>query len=109
LGEGRGSEVAQLRLGAGRIHHCMRSVGAAERALDLMVHRGSERTAFGKPLLALGKNTELIARARIDIEAMRLMVLQAAKALDVLPAHEARIWISAVKALVPERVCTIID
>ena len=109
LGEGRGFEISQVRLGPGRIHHCMRSIGAAERALDLMVRRGLNREAFGKPLARLGKNTEVIAKARIEIEAMRLMVLRAAKAMDTLGNAEARVWVSAVKAMVPERVCRIID
>jgi len=109
LGEGRGFEISQVRLGPGRIHHCMRSIGAAERALELMVTRGLSREAFGKPLARLGKNTETIAKARIEIEAMRLMVLRAAKAMDTLGNAEARVWVSAVKAMVPERVCRIID
>jgi acyl-CoA dehydrogenase len=109
LGEGRGFEISQLRLGPGRIHHCMRSIGAAERALELMVIRGLSREAFGKPLVALGGNTEIIARARIEIEAMRMMVLKAAKAMDLMGNAEARVWVSAVKAMVPERVCKIID
>jgi len=109
LGVGRGFEISQLRLGPGRIHHCMRSIGAAEKAIQLMVERGLSREAFGKPLVALGGNTEIIARARIDIEAMRLMVLRAAKAMDLMGNAEARVWVSAVKAMVPERVCTIID
>ncbi len=109
LGEGRGFEISQVRLGPGRIHHCMRSIGAAERALELMVQRGLSREAFGKPIARLGKNTEVIAKARIEIEAMRLMVLRAAKAMDTLGNAEARIWVSAVKAMVPERVCKIID
>jgi acyl-CoA dehydrogenase len=109
LGEGRGFEISQVRLGPGRIHHCMRSIGAAERALELMVRRGLNREAFGKPLARLGKNTEVIAKARIEIEAMRLMVLRAAKAMDTMGNAEARVWVSAVKAMVPERVCRIID
>jgi acyl-CoA dehydrogenase len=109
LGEGRGFEISQVRLGPGRIHHCMRSIGAAEKALDLMVKRGSTRTAFGKNLIALGKNLETVSRARIEIEAMRLMVLKAARAMDVLGNREARVWVSMVKAMVPERVCQIID
>ena len=91
LGEGRGFEISQVRLGPGRIHHCMRSIGQAERALDLMMKRATSREAFGKPIIQLGKNLEIVSRARIDIEAMRLMVLKAAK------------------AMVPERVCQIID
>jgi acyl-CoA dehydrogenase len=109
LGEGRGFEISQVRLGPGRIHHCMRTIGKAERALDLMVKRATTRVAFGKPLIQLGKNLELVARARIDIEAMRLMVLKAAKAMDVLGNREARVWVSMVKAMVPERACQIID
>ena len=109
LGEGRGFEISQVRLGPGRIHHCMRSIGAAERALELMVRRGLTREAFGKPIARLGKNTETIAKARIEIEAMRLMVLRAAKAMDTMGNAEARVWVSAIKAMVPERVCKIID
>ena len=109
LGEGRGFEISQVRLGPGRIHHCMRSIGAAERAIELMAKRGLTREAFGKRIANLGKNTEVIAKARIEIEAMRMMVLKAAKAMDVLGNSEARVWVSAVKAMVPERVCKIID
>ena len=109
LGEGRGFEISQVRLGPGRIHHCMRSIGAAEKALDLMVKRGLSREAFGKQLVWLGGNVEHISRARIEIESMRLMVLKAAKAMDVLGNQEARIWVHMVKAMVPERVCKIID
>ncbi|MBT4519698.1 MAG: acyl-CoA dehydrogenase [Halieaceae bacterium] len=108
-GEGRGFEISQVRLGPGRIHHCMRSIGQAEIALELMVKRASTRVAFGKPIVKLGKNLEVISRARIEIDAMRLMVLQAAKAMDVLGNKEARIYVSAVKAMVPEKVCSIID
>ncbi|MEM7061453.1 MAG: acyl-CoA dehydrogenase family protein [Pseudomonadota bacterium] len=108
-GEGRGFEISQLRLGPGRIHHCMRSIGQAEKALDLLINRGISREAFGKRIIDLGKNMELVSRAKIDIEAMRLMVLKAARAMDVLGNKEARIWISMVKAMVPERVCQIID
>ena len=108
-GEGRGFEISQLRLGPGRIHHCMRSIGAAEKALDLMIERGQSREAFGRPILDLGKNMETISRARIEIEAMRMMVLKAAKAMDVLGNKEARIWVSMAKAMVPEKVCKIID
>tara|TARA_Y100001933_G_scaffold250570_1_gene287016 strand:+ start:5126 stop:6373 length:1248 start_codon:yes stop_codon:yes gene_type:complete len=109
LGEGRGFEISQVRLGPGRIHHCMRSIGKAERALELMVKRGATREAFGKPLIKLGKNLEVVSRARIEINAMRLAVLQAAKAMDVLGNKEARVYVSAVKAMVPEKVCQIID
>lgn len=109
LGEGRGFEISQLRLGPGRIHHCMRSLGAAEKALDLMVVRGMTRQAFGRDLIKLGGNIEKVSRARIEIESMRMMVLKAAKAMDVLGNKEARIWVSKAKAMVPEKCCKIID
>jgi len=109
LGEGRGFEISQVRLGPGRIHHCMRAVGQAERALELMVKRGLTREAFGKRVSNLGKNVEMIAQSRIEIESMRRMVLTAAKAMDELGNAEARVWVSAVKAMVPIRVCEIID
>ncbi|MEC7435117.1 MAG: acyl-CoA dehydrogenase family protein, partial [Actinomycetota bacterium] len=108
-GEGKGFEISQLRLGPGRIHHCMRSVGAAEKALELMVKRGITREAFGKRIANLGKNPEVIAKARIEIESMRRMVLTAAKAMDELGNAEARVWVSAVKAMVPIRTCQIVD
>ncbi len=109
LGPGRGFEISQVRLGPGRIHHCMRSIGKAEKALELMVKRSATREAFGKPIAKLGKNLEVISRARIEINAMRLAVLQAARAMDVLGNKEARVYVSAVKAMVPEKVCLIID
>jgi acyl-CoA dehydrogenase len=87
----------------------MRSIGQAEKALELMVRRASTRVAFGKPIVKLGKNLEIVSRARIEIDAMRLLVLQAAKAMDVLGNKEARVYVSAVKAAVPEKVCQIID
>ncbi|MSW19524.1 MAG: acyl-CoA dehydrogenase [Actinobacteria bacterium] len=108
-GEGRGFEISQLRLGPGRIHHCMRSIGSAERAIEMMVDRGLNREGFGKKLINLGKNMEVISRARIEVEAMRLMVLRAAKAMDTLGNAEARVWVSAVKAMVPEKCCDIIN
>ncbi|QIZ82508.1 acyl-CoA dehydrogenase family protein [Thalassovita gelatinovora] len=108
-GEGRGFEISQVRLGPGRIHHCMRSIGAAESALEMLIARGVSREAFGKRIVDLGKNMETISRARIDIEAMRLMVLKAAKAMDTLGNKEARIWVSMIKAMVPEKACEIID
>jgi acyl-CoA dehydrogenase len=108
-GEGKGFEISQVRLGPGRIHHCMRSIGQAEKALDLMIERGLSRIAFGKKIIDLGKNMETISRAKIEIECMRLLVLKAAKAMDVLGNKEARIWVSMIKAKVPEQVCDIID
>jgi acyl-CoA dehydrogenase len=109
LGEGRGFEISQVRLGPGRIHHCMRSIGVAERALELMIRRTTTRQAFGKPIIQLGKNIEVVSRARIEIDACRLMVLRAAKAMDTLGNKEARVYVSAIKAMVPEKVCNIID
>jgi acyl-CoA dehydrogenase len=109
LGEGRGFEISQVRLGPGRIHHCMRAIGQGEKALELMIRRGKFREAFGKPILSLGKNMETVSRARIELDACRLMVLKAAKAMDVLGNAEARVYVSAVKAMVPEKVCQIID
>ncbi|WP_076862105.1 acyl-CoA dehydrogenase family protein [Bradyrhizobium mercantei] len=109
LGGGRGFEISQIRLGPGRIHHCMRVIGKAEKALDMMVRRGLTREAFGKKIARLGGNLQLIAQARCEIEAMRLMVLKAAKAMDVLGNKEARVWVSMIKAMVPERASRIID
>ena len=92
-GVGKGFEISQVRLGPGRIHHCMRSIGSAEKALDLMISRGINRQAFGKRIIDLGKNMETISRARIEIEAMRLMVLgldgQGDGAREVLPDHRS--------------------
>jgi acyl-CoA dehydrogenase len=109
LGEGRGFEISQVRLGPGRIHHCMRAIGQGEKALELLIRRAKFREAFGKPILSLGKNMETVSRARIELDACRLMVLKAAKAMDVLGNQEARVYVSAVKAMVPEKICQIID
>ncbi len=109
LGAGRGFEISQARLGPGRIHHCMRALGMAEKALELMCQRGLSREAFGKPIIRLGGNLDLVAQARIDIESARLLVLRAARAMDVLGAREARVWIHAIKAQVPQMTCRIID
>jgi acyl-CoA dehydrogenase len=109
LGPGRGFEISQGRLGPGRVHHCMRLLGQAENALSLMCQRGLSRQAFGKPIVKLGGNYDVIARSRIEIDSARLMVFRAARAMDVLGNDKARIHISAIKAMVPEIVCTIID
>lgn len=109
LGEGRGFEISQGRLGPGRIHHCMRALGQAELALEMIVRRGLSREAFAKPLVKLGGNFDIVANSRIEIDSCRLMVLQAAKAMDVLGNSQARVYISAIKALVPETTCRIID
>jgi len=109
LGPGRGFEISQARLGPGRIHHCMRAIGMAERALELMCQRGLCREAFGKPIARLGGNLDILANARIDIESARLLVLRAARAMDTLDMREARVWIHAIKARVPDVTCRIID
>ena len=109
LGEGRGFEISQGRLGPGRIHHCMRALGQAELALELLIKRGLSREAFGKPLVKLGGNYDLVANSRIEIDSARLLVLQAARAMDLLGNKEARVYISAIKALVPKLTCEIID
>jgi len=109
LGAGRGFEISQGRLGPGRIHHCMRAIGQAENALEMMIKRGLSREAFGKKLIDLGGNVDLVAKSRMDIDASRLMVFQTAKAMDTLPKAEARIYISSIKASVPLISCEIID
>ena len=109
LGPGRGFEISQGRLGPGRIHHCMRALGQAEEALQMMCRRGLSRNAFGKPLVKLGGNFDVIAQSRIEIESARLLVFQAAKAMDVLGTQEARVYISGIKSLVPKLTCDIID
>ncbi len=109
LGAGRGFEISQGRLGPGRIHHCMRALGQAEVALEMMIKRGLSRQAFGKPLIKLGGNFDLVAESRIELDSCRLMVLQAAKAMDLLGNKEARVYISAIKALVPKVTGEIID
>jgi hypothetical protein len=87
----------------------MRTLGQAEKALEMMCRRGLSREAFGKPLVKLGGNFDIIAKARLDIDAARLMVFRAARAMDVLGTQEARIYISGIKAMVPEISCRIID
>ncbi len=109
LGVGRSSEISQLVIGLGRLHYCARSIGAAEKALQLMCTWGLSRHAYGKPIVSLGQNTSWVAQARVEIEAMRLMLLKAAKGMDILPAGDANLWLSAIKSMIPERVCTIID
>jgi acyl-CoA dehydrogenase len=109
LGPGRGFEVAQGRLGGGRLHHAMRCVGAAERALDLMCRRGLTRTAFGKKLVDLGGNLDLIARSRIEINMVRQLVLKAAHLLDTAGGKAARSEISQVKVIAPDMACRVVD
>jgi len=108
-GPGRGFEIAQGRLGPGRIHHCMRTLGAAERALELLCRRSLQRVAFGKPLAELGGNTDVIANARIMLEQARLLTLKAAWMLDEVGSRGARSEISQIKVAVPNIALKIID
>jgi acyl-CoA dehydrogenase len=109
LGPGRGFEISQGRLGPGRIHHCMRAIGAAEKALELLCKRSLTRVAFGKPLARLGGNIDVIANARMDIEQARLLTLKTAWMMDNEDAKEARIWISMIKTAVPNISIRIVD
>ena len=109
LGEGRAFEIAQGRLGPGRVHHCMRLIGQAEVALELMIKRGLERTAFGKPLIKLGGNQERVADARIAIDQARMLVLNAAWKLDEGGALNALSEVSQIKVIVPNMAQQIID
>ncbi|WP_298297688.1 acyl-CoA dehydrogenase family protein [uncultured Litoreibacter sp.] len=109
LGEGRGFEIAQGRLGPGRIHHCMRAIGMAERALELMCKRSLAREAFGKPLAQLGGNFDYIANARMQIEQARLLCLKAAWMMDQGDARAAAPWISQIKVEAPRIALEITD
>jgi acyl-CoA dehydrogenase len=109
LGEGRAFEIAQGRLGPGRVHHCMRLIGQAEVALELAIKRGLERTAFGKPLVKLGGNAERIADARIAIDQARLLVQNAAWKLDEGGALNALSEVSQIKVIVPNMALQVID
>ncbi|MCH1611616.1 MAG: acyl-CoA dehydrogenase family protein [Luminiphilus sp.] len=109
LGPGRGFEISQGRLGPGRIHHCMRSIGSAEKALELLCERATEREAFGRPLYKLGGNIDIIADARMNIEQARLLTLKTAWMMDHVLPKEARIWISMIKTVVPNMALKVID
>jgi acyl-CoA dehydrogenase len=109
LGRGRGFEIAQSRLGPGRIHHCMRAVGAAESALESMCRRGLSRRAFGKEIVKLGGNFDRIADARIQIEMARLLTLKAAWMMDTADIETARTWVSMIKVAAPNIALRIID
>jgi len=106
---GGGFALAQARLGPGRIHHCMRSIGMAERALDLMIARAAERVAFGKPIAAQGVVQEWIAESRIRIEQARLLTLKAAWMIDAVGAKQARTEIAAIKVVAPRTALWVVD
>ena len=109
LGEGRGFEVAQGRLGPGRIHHCMRAIGQAEKALEMMCRRSLSRTAFGKPLADLGANYDIIAEIRMEIEQARLLCLKTAHMMDTEGVRAAQPWISQIKVVAPRVALKAVD
>ena len=109
--EGDGFLIAQVRLGPGRVHHCMRAIGMAERALDLMIRRAGERVAFGKPISEQGVFQDRVAESRMAIDQARLLVLQAAWLIDTkgIGDPETRRQVSAIKVIAPRVACEVID
>jgi acyl-CoA dehydrogenase len=109
LGEGRGFEIAQGRLGPGRIHHCMRLIGAAQRSLDLMCKRANQRTAFGRDLIKFSSVRQDIAKSECEIQQARLLTLAAADKIDRFGVKEAKNLIAMIKITVPQVACNVID
>ena len=109
LGEGRGFEIAQGRLGPGRIHHCMRLIGAAQRSLDLMCKRSNQRTAFGRDLIKFSSVRQDIAKSECEIQQARLLTLAAADKIDRFGVKEAKNLIAMIKITVPQMACNVID
>jgi acyl-CoA dehydrogenase len=108
-GEGDGFLISQARLGPGRIHHCMRTIGAAERALELMCRRASERVTFGQPVATRANVQDWIAESRIDLEMIRLLTLKTAWLMDTVGNKHARTEIAAIKVAAPHLALRVID
>ena len=109
VGLGKGFAIAQGRLGPGRIHHCMRAVGAAERALELMIIRGGTREAFSQKIIKLGGNPDLVAQSRLEIDQARLLTLYAAWKIDTLGVKASMTEISAIKVIAPNVLQSVVD
>lgn len=109
VGHGKGFAIAQGRLGPGRIHHCMRAIGAAERSLELMIKRGGMREAFGKPIISLGGNPDHVANSRLEIDQARLLTLYAAWKIDAMGVKASMTEISSIKVVAPNVLQSVVD